>query len=104
MPLLRIAAIIKSMHLGVSISILMRVGSFRTSALLALLPVKSKLTRWLSVYNHVLKLDLATLQWNLVDNYGDIPGVRMGMCGGFNQFDIRHTNAYTRSHRLLVGW
>ena len=30
------------------------------------------------VYNHVLKLDLRTLQWNLVDNYGDIPGVRMG--------------------------
>ena len=32
----------------------------------------------LVVYNHVLKLDLATLQWSLVDNYGDIPGVRMG--------------------------
>ena len=30
------------------------------------------------VYNHVLKLDLRTLQWSLVDNYGDIPGVRMG--------------------------
>lgn len=30
------------------------------------------------VYNHVLKLDLNTLQWELVDNYGDIPGVRMG--------------------------
>ena len=30
------------------------------------------------VYNHVLKLDLGTLQWTLVDNYGDIPGVRMG--------------------------
>ena len=30
------------------------------------------------VYNHVLKLDLNTLQWSLVDNYGDIPGVRMG--------------------------
>lgn len=30
------------------------------------------------VYNHVLKLDLNTLQWDLVDNYGDIPGVRMG--------------------------
>ena len=39
--------------------------------------------RWLSpktfvVYNHVLKLDLESLQWTLVDNYGDIPGVRMG--------------------------
>jgi hypothetical protein len=30
------------------------------------------------VYNHVLRLDLQTKQWNLVDNYGDIPGVRMG--------------------------
>lgn len=30
------------------------------------------------VYNHVLRLDLNTLRWELVDNYGDIPGVRMG--------------------------
>lgn len=30
------------------------------------------------VYNHVLRLDLASLQWSLIDNYGDIPGVRMG--------------------------
>lgn len=30
------------------------------------------------VYNHVLRLNLKTRQWNLVDNYGDIPGVRMG--------------------------
>ncbi|KAI9699931.1 MAG: hypothetical protein M1820_006993 [Bogoriella megaspora] len=30
------------------------------------------------VYNHVLKLDLNARQWSLVDNYGDIPGVRMG--------------------------
>ncbi len=30
------------------------------------------------VYNHVLKLDLLSHQWSLVDNYGDIPGVRMG--------------------------
>lgn len=30
------------------------------------------------VYNHVLRLNLETRQWNLVDNYGDIPGVRMG--------------------------
>lgn len=27
------------------------------------------------VYNHVLKLDLCSHQWSLVDNYGDIPGV-----------------------------
>lgn len=31
-----------------------------------------------AVYNHVLRLDLNTLRWDLVDNYGDIPGVRMG--------------------------
>jgi hypothetical protein len=31
------------------------------------------------VYNHVLRLDLVSHQWSLVDNYGDIPGVRMGM-------------------------
>lgn len=31
------------------------------------------------VYNHVLRLDLIKHEWNLVDNYGDIPGVRMGM-------------------------
>ena len=31
------------------------------------------------VYNHVLKLDLDTGEWSLVDNYGDIPGVRMGV-------------------------
>lgn len=30
------------------------------------------------VYNHVLRLDLGSLQWSLIDNYGDIPGVRMG--------------------------
>lgn len=30
------------------------------------------------VYNHVLRLDLSSHQWSLVDNYGDIPGVRMG--------------------------
>ncbi|KAL9011388.1 MAG: hypothetical protein Q9180_009198, partial [Flavoplaca navasiana] len=41
------------------------------------------------VYNHVLKLDLKSLQWTLVDNYGDIPGVRMGtkllVYGGENE-------------------
>ena len=30
------------------------------------------------MYNHVLRLDLKSLAWELVDNYGDIPGVRMG--------------------------
>jgi hypothetical protein len=32
------------------------------------------------VYNHVLRLDMISHQWSLVDNYGDIPGVRMGTC------------------------
>lgn len=32
------------------------------------------------VYNIVLRLDLATLEWQMIDNYGDIPGVRMGEC------------------------
>jgi hypothetical protein len=31
------------------------------------------------VYNHVLKLDMVSHTWSLVDNFGDIPGVRMGM-------------------------
>ena len=31
------------------------------------------------VYNHVLRLDMVSHTWSLVDNYGDIPGVRMGM-------------------------
>jgi hypothetical protein len=35
------------------------------------------------VYNHVLKLNLQSRQWSLVDNYGDIPGVRMGTVIGF---------------------
>ncbi|KAI0126439.1 kelch domain-containing protein [Xylariales sp. AK1849] len=43
------------------------------------------------VYNHVLKLDLASHQWSLVDNYGDIPGVRMG-----------HTATLYRGDKLLV--
>jgi hypothetical protein len=43
------------------------------------------------VYNHVLKLDLASHQWSLVDNYGDIPGVRMG-----------HTATLYQGDKLLV--
>ncbi|CAG7958533.1 unnamed protein product [Penicillium olsonii] len=39
------------------------------------------------VYNHVLRLDLETLQWELVDNYGDIPGVRMGHTATLYQGD-----------------
>lgn len=43
------------------------------------------------VYNHVLKLNLAARQWSLVDNYGDIPGVRMG-----------HTSCLWEGDKLLV--
>ncbi|KAL5439921.1 hypothetical protein PMIN06_009803 [Paraphaeosphaeria minitans] len=43
------------------------------------------------VYNHVLRLNLVTRQWNLVDNYGDIPGVRMG-----------HTACLWQGDKLLV--
>lgn len=43
------------------------------------------------VYNHVLKLNLNARQWSLVDNYGDIPGVRMG-----------HTSCLWQGTKLLV--
>ncbi|EEY21273.1 kelch repeat protein [Verticillium alfalfae VaMs.102] len=43
------------------------------------------------VYNHVLKLDLNSHQWSLIDNYGDIPGVRMG-----------HTATMYAGDKLLV--
>ncbi|KAK3708766.1 hypothetical protein LTR37_011287 [Vermiconidia calcicola] len=43
------------------------------------------------VYNHVLKLNLTARQWSLVDNYGDIPGVRMG-----------HTSCLWQGDKLLV--
>ncbi|KAL1962527.1 hypothetical protein VTN77DRAFT_9402 [Rasamsonia byssochlamydoides] len=39
------------------------------------------------VYNHVLRLNLKTLRWELVDNYGDIPGVRMGHTASLYQGD-----------------
>ncbi|KAF1988669.1 galactose oxidase [Aulographum hederae CBS 113979] len=43
------------------------------------------------VYNHVLRLNLNSRQWSLVDNYGDIPGVRMG-----------HTANLWKGDKLLV--
>ncbi|RKF65736.1 putative kelch repeat protein [Erysiphe neolycopersici] len=43
------------------------------------------------VYNHVLKLDMVSYQWSLVDNYGDIPGVRMG-----------HTATLYQGDKLLI--
>ncbi|KAL4917843.1 hypothetical protein BDW62DRAFT_75774 [Aspergillus aurantiobrunneus] len=39
------------------------------------------------VYNHVLRFNLNTLRWDLVDNYGDIPGVRMGHTATLYQGD-----------------
>lgn len=44
------------------------------------------------VYNHVLRLDLASHQWSLVDNYGDIPGVRMGKWTNFNPDSYSRAN------------
>ena len=61
-----------------------------------------------SVYNHVLKLDLASLQWSLVDNYGDIPGVRMGMkkSQGLEllllTMRLGHTACLWQGHKLLI--
>lgn len=43
------------------------------------------------VYNHVLRLNLETRQWSLIDNYGDIPSVRMG-----------HTATLWQNGKLLV--
>ncbi|KAL2863719.1 Kelch motif domain protein [Aspergillus lucknowensis] len=43
------------------------------------------------VYNHVLRLDLKTFRWELVDNYGDIPGVRMG-----------HTSSLYQGDKLII--
>jgi hypothetical protein len=40
------------------------------------------------VYNHVLKLDMVSHTWSLVDNFGDIPGVRMGMLLSMYQSDF----------------
>lgn len=56
------------------------------------------------VYNHVLKLDMISHQWSLVDNYGDIPGVRMGKWEKENRhviFDIS-ANSFYRSHSYVV--
>ncbi|KAI5785787.1 hypothetical protein EDC01DRAFT_188221 [Geopyxis carbonaria] len=43
------------------------------------------------VFNHVLKLNLNTFTWTLVDNYGDIPSVRMG-----------HTTTYWKDDKLII--
>ena len=43
------------------------------------------------VYNHVLRLSLTSKRWSLVDNYGDIPGVRMG-----------HTATFWKGDKVLI--
>lgn len=53
------------------------------------------------VYNHVLKLDMVSHQWSLVDNYGDIPGVRMGMCSVRVCF-LNHTD-FPRPYCYIVS-
>lgn len=65
------------MHLGASINTPMKVR-IPIKFILPLEADPETALIWETVYNHVLKLDLHTLQWTLVDNYGDIPGVRMG--------------------------
>ena len=65
------------MHSGASINILMKVTVLINFDSPAWASAKNGIDMQ-TVYNHVLRLDLHTLQWTLVDNYGDIPGVRMG--------------------------
>ncbi|KAF1808842.1 hypothetical protein P152DRAFT_404602 [Eremomyces bilateralis CBS 781.70] len=55
------------------------------------------------VYNHVLKLDLATRQWSLVDNFGDIPGVRMGHTATLWQGDKLLVYGGENEHRLHLS-
>lgn len=55
------------------------------------------------VYNHVLRLDLVTKQWNLVDNYGDIPGVRMGHTANLWQGDKLLVYGGENEHRAYLS-
>ncbi|KAI9668988.1 MAG: hypothetical protein M1829_005216 [Trizodia sp. TS-e1964] len=55
------------------------------------------------VYNHVLKLDITTLQWTLVDNYGDIPGVRMGHTATLYQGDKLIIYGGENEHRSYLS-
>ncbi|KAI9893848.1 MAG: hypothetical protein M1814_005401 [Vezdaea aestivalis] len=55
------------------------------------------------VYNHVLKLDLKTHAWGLVDNYGDIPGVRMGHTATFYQGDKLLIYGGENEHRAYLS-
>ncbi|KAI9730373.1 MAG: hypothetical protein M1834_005883 [Cirrosporium novae-zelandiae] len=55
------------------------------------------------VYNHVLRLDLKTFQWTLVDNYGDIPGVRMGHTACLYQGDKLLVHGGENEHREYLS-
>lgn len=55
------------------------------------------------VYNHVLRLDLQAKQWSLVDNYGDIPGVRMGKLESFTITPCAVLIPEHRSHCLPLA-
>ncbi|KAF2177682.1 kelch repeat protein [Zopfia rhizophila CBS 207.26] len=55
------------------------------------------------VYNHVLRLNLASRQWNLVDNYGDIPGVRMGHTANLWQGDKLLVYGGENEHRAHLS-
>ncbi|KAK4989633.1 hypothetical protein LTR50_003100 [Elasticomyces elasticus] len=55
------------------------------------------------VYNHVLKLDLTARQWSLVDNYGDIPGVRMGHTANLWQGDKLLVYGGENEHRTHLS-
>lgn len=55
------------------------------------------------VYNHVLRLDLKSLNWSLVDNYGDIPGVRMGHSASLYQGDKLLVYGGENEHREYLS-
>lgn len=55
------------------------------------------------VYNHVLRLDLKSLNWALVDNYGDIPGVRMGHSASLYQGDKLLVYGGENEHREYLS-
>lgn len=55
------------------------------------------------VYNHVLRLDLKSLNWQLVDNYGDIPGVRMGHSASLYQGDKLLVYGGENEHREYLS-
>lgn len=55
------------------------------------------------VYNHVLKLDMVSHTWSLVDNFGDIPGVRMGHTATLYQGDKLLIFGGENEHRIYLS-